>query len=114
MVHFIGNPRRPVHHDAIAPLPRTLRIANKKTKGRPSALTRHTSSSIVSHMETVRNLVQSILPESLTNMSLTQKIETPTVTWEQPLGLYIDGKWVKGKEGKTFDTINPTNEKPIV
>jgi len=47
-------------------------------------------------------------------MSLTQKIETPTATYEQPLGLYIDGKWVKGKEGKTFETINPTNEKPIV
>ncbi|EXJ55835.1 aldehyde dehydrogenase [Cladophialophora yegresii CBS 114405] len=47
-------------------------------------------------------------------MSLTQKIETPSVTYEQPLGLYIDGKWVKGVEGKTFETINPTNEKPIV
>ena len=47
-------------------------------------------------------------------MSLTQKIETPTVTYEQPLGLYINGEWVKGKEGKTFETINPTNEKPIV
>jgi len=47
-------------------------------------------------------------------MSLTQKIETPSITYEQPLGLYIDGKWVKGVEGKTFETINPTNEKPIV
>ena len=47
-------------------------------------------------------------------MSLTQKIETPSITYEQPLGLYIDGKWVKGKEGKTFETINPSNEKPIV
>lgn len=47
-------------------------------------------------------------------MSLTQKIETPSITYEQPLGLYIDGKWVKGTEGKTFETINPTNEKPIV
>lgn len=44
-------------------------------------------------------------------MSLTQKIETPSITYEQPIGLYIDGKWVKGKEGKTFETINPTNEK---
>lgn len=42
------------------------------------------------------------------------KIETPSITYEQPIGLYIDGKWVKGKEGKTFETINPTNEKPIV
>ena len=47
-------------------------------------------------------------------MSLTQKIETPSITYEQPLGLFIDGKWVKSKEGKTFETINPTNEKPIV
>lgn len=47
-------------------------------------------------------------------MSLFKKIETPSVTYDQPTGLYIDGKWVKGKEGKTFDTINPTNEKPIV
>jgi len=45
---------------------------------------------------------------------LTKKIETPSITYEQPIGLYIDGKWVKGKEGKTFETINPTNEKPIV
>ena len=28
--------------------------------------------------------------------------------------MYIDGKWVKGTEGKTFETINPTNEKPII
>ncbi|KIX04342.1 aldehyde dehydrogenase [Rhinocladiella mackenziei CBS 650.93] len=47
-------------------------------------------------------------------MSLTAKIETPSITYEQPLGLYIDGKWVKGVEGKTFETINPTNEKPII
>ncbi|KAK5078190.1 aldehyde dehydrogenase (NAD(P)(+)) ald5 [Lithohypha guttulata] len=45
---------------------------------------------------------------------LTAKIETPSITYEQPLGLYIDGKWVKGTEGKTFETINPTNEKPII
>ncbi len=47
-------------------------------------------------------------------MSLTQKIETPSITYEQPTGLFIGGKWVKSKEGKTFETINPTNEKPIV
>lgn len=47
-------------------------------------------------------------------MSMTAKIETPSITYEQPLGLYIDGKWVKGTEGKTFETINPTNEKPII
>jgi aldehyde dehydrogenase (NAD+) len=47
-------------------------------------------------------------------MSLFTKIETPSVTYDQPIGLFIDGKWVKGVEGKTFETINPTNEKPIV
>lgn len=47
-------------------------------------------------------------------MSLTATIETPCLTYEQPIGLYIDGKWVQGKEGKTFETINPSNEKPIV
>jgi aldehyde dehydrogenase (NAD+) len=47
-------------------------------------------------------------------MSLFTKIETPSITYDQPLGLYIDGKWVKGTEGKTFETVNPTNEKPIV
>jgi aldehyde dehydrogenase (NAD+) len=26
---------------------------------------------------------------------------------------YIDGKWVNAVDGKTFETINPTNEKPI-
>jgi len=47
-------------------------------------------------------------------MSLFTKIETPSVTYDQPTGLFIDGKWVKGVENKTFETINPTNEKPIV
>jgi hypothetical protein len=61
----------------------------------------------------VKSLAHAGLPQPLT-MSLTQKIETPTITYEQPLGLYIDGQWVTGKEGKTFETINPTNEKAIV
>lgn len=46
-------------------------------------------------------------------MSMTQKITAGHITYEQPLGLFIDGKWVKGKEGKTFESINPSNEKPI-
>lgn len=46
-------------------------------------------------------------------MALSTKLETPSVTYEQPLGLYIDGKFVAGKEGKTFETINPATEKPI-
>ncbi|PYH48330.1 aldehyde dehydrogenase family protein [Aspergillus saccharolyticus JOP 1030-1] len=41
-------------------------------------------------------------------------IETPLVKYEQPLGLFINNEWVKGVEGKTFETINPSTEKPIV
>lgn len=47
-------------------------------------------------------------------MALFQTIETPVLKYEQPLGLYINGEWVKGVEGKTFETINPHTEKPIV
>ncbi|KAJ5352102.1 hypothetical protein N7452_001076 [Penicillium brevicompactum] len=47
-------------------------------------------------------------------MSLFQTVETPVVTYEQPLGLFINNEFVKGVEGKTFETINPHNEKPIV
>lgn len=46
-------------------------------------------------------------------MSLSAQIQTPVLTYTQPLGLFIDGKFVKGVAGKTFDTINPTNEKII-
>ncbi|KAL6879366.1 aldehyde dehydrogenase [Trichoderma novae-zelandiae] len=45
---------------------------------------------------------------------LTQTIVTPIVTYTQPLGLFIDGQWVEGVQGKRFDTINPTNEQRIV
>ncbi|VUC27063.1 unnamed protein product [Clonostachys rosea] len=47
-------------------------------------------------------------------MELTKTISTPSVTYEQPLGLYIDGRWVRGVEEKTFETINPTTEEAIV
>jgi aldehyde dehydrogenase (NAD+) len=47
-------------------------------------------------------------------MSLSTTIETPVVKYEQPLGLFINNEFVKGVEGKTFETINPTTEKPIV
>ncbi|OJJ45066.1 hypothetical protein ASPZODRAFT_2110930 [Penicilliopsis zonata CBS 506.65] len=40
-------------------------------------------------------------------------IQTPTVKYEQPLGLFINNEFVKGSSGKTFETINPTNEKVI-
>ncbi|KAL4782133.1 aldehyde dehydrogenase domain-containing protein [Aspergillus varians] len=41
-------------------------------------------------------------------------IETPALKYEQPLGLFINNEFVKGSEGTTFETINPTTEKPIV
>jgi aldehyde dehydrogenase (NAD+) len=47
-------------------------------------------------------------------MALFQTIATPTVTYEQPLGLFINNEFVPGVEGKTFETINPHDEKPIV
>ncbi|KAL4907184.1 aldehyde dehydrogenase [Aspergillus multicolor] len=40
-------------------------------------------------------------------------IETPAAKFEQPLGLFINNEFVKGAEGKTFETINPSNEKVI-
>merc|ERR1711939_271830 len=64
------------------------------------------------HRDTPAKVVLIIL--NTANMSLFTKIETPSITYDQPTGLYIDGKWVKGTEGKTFETVNPTNEKPIV
>ncbi|PKX90438.1 aldehyde dehydrogenase family protein [Aspergillus novofumigatus IBT 16806] len=47
-------------------------------------------------------------------MALFQTIATPTVTYEQPLGLFINNEFIPGVEGKTFETINPHDEKPIV
>ncbi|SLM36479.1 aldehyde dehydrogenase [Lasallia pustulata] len=48
-------------------------------------------------------------------MSLSQQLETPqTGKYEQPTGLFINGEFVKAVDGKTFETINPTTEKPIV
>merc|ERR1712000_580814 len=64
------------------------------------------------HRDTPAKVVLIIL--NTANMSLFTKIETPSITYDQPTGLYIDGKWGKGTEGKTFETVNPTNEKPIV
>nr|AAK18075.1 truncated aldehyde dehydrogenase ALDH67 [Aspergillus nidulans] len=40
-------------------------------------------------------------------------IETPVIKYEQPLGLFINNEFVKGVEGKTFQVINPSNEKVI-
>ncbi|MCJ1363703.1 aldehyde dehydrogenase (NAD(P)(+)) ald5 [Acarospora aff. strigata] len=48
-------------------------------------------------------------------MSLTAQLETPTTgKYEQPTGLFINNEFVKGVDGKTFETINPSTEKPIV
>ncbi|KAL9102138.1 MAG: hypothetical protein Q9163_002669 [Psora crenata] len=48
-------------------------------------------------------------------MSVTAELETPqTGKYEQPTGLFINGEFVKGADGKTFESINPTNEKAIV
>ncbi|KAK2789862.1 aldehyde dehydrogenase (NAD(P)(+)) ald5 [Emmonsiellopsis sp. PD_33] len=46
-------------------------------------------------------------------MALSQQIVTPSLTYEQPLGLFINNEFVKSIDGKSFETINPHNEKPI-
>ncbi|KAL2869177.1 aldehyde dehydrogenase [Aspergillus lucknowensis] len=45
--------------------------------------------------------------------ALFASIETPVTKYEQPLGLFINGEFGEGAEGKTFEVINPTNEKVI-
>ncbi|CAF9903782.1 MAG: Aldehyde dehydrogenase [Gomphillus americanus] len=48
-------------------------------------------------------------------MSLTQKIDFPGGgSVEQPLGIFINNEYHKAVDGGTFETINPTTEKPIV
>lgn len=46
-------------------------------------------------------------------MSLTASIKTPSITVEQPVGLFINNEYVKGTEGKTFETVNPSDESVI-
>ncbi|BCR90131.1 aldehyde dehydrogenase family protein [Aspergillus chevalieri] len=46
-------------------------------------------------------------------MSLIASIKTPHITVEQPVGLFINNEYVKGSEGKTFETVNPANEQVI-
>ncbi|KAE9380287.1 aldehyde dehydrogenase [Stipitochalara longipes BDJ] len=47
-------------------------------------------------------------------MSLTTSLHTPsTGKYEQPTGLFINNEWVKGVDGKTFETINPATEEVI-
>ncbi|KAF2239905.1 aldehyde dehydrogenase [Viridothelium virens] len=42
------------------------------------------------------------------------ELETPQGKYSQPTGLFINNEFVKAVDGKTFETINPSNEKPIV
>jgi len=49
-------------------------------------------------------------------MSLPLEVELTTpngITYKQPTGLFINNEFVKSKSGRTFETINPTNEEPI-
>ncbi|KAL7902869.1 aldehyde dehydrogenase [Trichoderma sp. SZMC 28014] len=46
-------------------------------------------------------------------MALFTTVKTPTVTYEQPLGLFINNEFVKGTEGKLIETYNPADEKLI-
>ncbi|KAI9722060.1 MAG: Aldehyde dehydrogenase [Candelaria pacifica] len=47
-------------------------------------------------------------------MSLNAELETPhSGKYTQPTGLFINNEFVKGVDGKTFEVINPTNEKVI-
>ncbi|KAI5306165.1 aldehyde dehydrogenase (NAD(P)(+)) ald5 [Ascosphaera pollenicola] len=46
-------------------------------------------------------------------MPLKQQIQAGRVVYEQPLGLFIDNKFVSSVDNQTFETINPHTEKPI-
>merc|ERR1712169_46331 len=47
-------------------------------------------------------------------MPLSVQLETPhSGKYEQPTGLFINNKFVKGAEGKTFEVINPSTEEVI-
>jgi len=44
----------------------------------------------------------------------TTQVQTPsTGKYTQPTGLFINNEWVKGVDGKTFETINPATEEVI-
>lgn len=45
---------------------------------------------------------------------LSVQLETPHFgKYEQPTGLFINNEWVKGVDGRTFETINPATEEVI-
>jgi aldehyde dehydrogenase (NAD+) len=56
-----------------------------------------------------------IPPHIYTSTIMTSiQLETPsTGKYEQPTGLFINNEFVKGVDGKTFEVINPSNEKVI-
>lgn len=42
------------------------------------------------------------------------QLETPASgKYEQPTGLFINNEFIKGVDGKQFETINPSTEKVI-
>ncbi|KAF3183795.1 hypothetical protein TWF788_005523 [Orbilia oligospora] len=46
--------------------------------------------------------------------SLTQEIKAPNgVVYQQPLGLFVGGEWIKSKAGNKIATINPSTEEEI-
>jgi len=48
-------------------------------------------------------------------MSLSQTVQLSNgKSYEQPTGLFINNEFVKSKKGGTFESINPTNGKPII
>merc|ERR1712000_570999 len=56
----------------------------------------------------------SFLYTSVTMAPLTTELTTPiTGTYQQPIGLFIDGKWVEGVDKKKFEVINPSTEETI-
>ncbi|KAI8717104.1 hypothetical protein NCS52_00784900 [Fusarium sp. LHS14.1] len=47
-------------------------------------------------------------------MGLTVKLETPvTGAYEQPIGLFINGKWVESVDKKKLEVVNPSTEEVI-
>jgi len=46
-------------------------------------------------------------------MSLSVTLDSPQGKIEVPTGLFINNEFVKGVDGKTFETINPSNEKVL-
>jgi len=46
-------------------------------------------------------------------MTTTQVQTSSTGKYTQPTGLFINNEWVKGVDGKTFETINPATEEVI-